>query len=126
MHRTHADDLSQGLRIWDLASPQELTYRFARTEKLARQIHVDDTLPLFERHLSYGRVPLKTGIVDQDVDRTEAPDSLGEHRDHFAFLADVGLERDRRATGSNNLIYHRLTIRRGRCHGMIHDYLCAL
>jgi hypothetical protein len=70
----------------------EFAHRLACAEKLARQVHIDDLLPLSEGHLDERRVLLQSGIVNENVERTEVFTNGVEHRFHLVLLRDISLK----------------------------------
>jgi len=67
-----ANDLTSATRnFWAHTATFEFSNRFTRTQKLAREIHAYDLVPLRQGHLINRRVLLQTGVVDQNIDGAE-------------------------------------------------------
>ena len=82
------------------------SHGFAHAQKLAGQVHVDDFLPLGQRHISKSRIDLNAGISHQNVQGAEVLDGLAEHGLHLVFLAHVGLQGEGFAAGGGNVGHH--------------------
>src|SRR5207247_10893323 len=92
VNAAHANNFSGGAT--DLladAAPLEFADGFARAEKLAGEVHVEHELPVGERHVLDPGVLLKTGVVDEDVNRAEFLDHLLEHGLNLVLLPHVRL-----------------------------------
>lgn len=109
MDGAHADDLAGRLRDGgNDAAALELPGGGARAKELARQVHPDDGIPLFERHLVERGVPLQAGVADQHVQRAELGDGGGEHPLDVLLLADIGSKRDGAAAHAMDFMRHLL------------------
>src|SRR6266446_7284699 len=96
MHGADADDLARcpGDALHD-ATALELAHGLASAEELPAEVHADDRVPLLERHLLEGCVPLEAGVVDEDVHRAEVLDGALEQ------ILDLPLARPVRALGES-------------------------
>ena len=80
MHGAHANDLASGTRHFGHhPAAQKLTHRGPRAQKLPRQVHTQDGIPLRQRHLVKGGIALQTGIGDESVDGPELTAHMREH-----------------------------------------------
>ena len=92
---------ASGYAEYDPAT-QKFTHGFASAQELASQIDANNRVPLCEAHFVKGGIALQSGVIDQDVDRSEMRDGLGEHLPDLFLLAHVGAyHHGITATGSN-------------------------
>ena len=69
--------------------------RFARAQKAADDIDIEDAPPALRRHIDKVALLLEdTGIVNQTVETAEFAVDGAIHRLYLGFLGDVGLEQD--------------------------------
>jgi phytoene dehydrogenase-like protein len=59
------------------------------------------------------RIPLETGIVDQNINRPELPDHFGEHGLHFFFEANISAQGDGVAARPTDHVSHALSFAGG-------------
>src|SRR6266446_10015787 len=78
---------------------------FTGAQELAGEIHIEDELPVGQRHLVNGGVLLQTGVVDKNVNGAELLNHLLEHRLHVLFLSDIGLVRESIAAAIADVLY---------------------
>src|SRR5262249_14064142 len=105
VHTAHANDFACGTgNLLADPAPLEFTNRFARAEELACKVHVEDELPIRERHFIDRRVLLQAGIVDEDVNRAELLNHLFEHRLDLVLLCDIGTMSEAVSAISRDLI----------------------
>ena len=76
------------------SAPQELADRSARAEKLACEIDVDHCIPLRERHFVKRRIPLQSGIRDDNVEGAEHSTGLLEHLRDLVLIRHIGAMHD--------------------------------
>src|SRR5438552_14114240 len=94
MDRRHADDLPRRPgHLGPDAAANHLAGGLPGAQEHARQVDGQHGVPLLERHLREGRVALKTGVVDEDVDAVPGFEHLPEH------VADLILPRHVRPDG---------------------------
>ena len=109
VHRAHADDLAGGARHRRHdAAAHELAHRRPRAQELTGQIDADDGVPLRQGHLLKRGVPLQSGVVDQDIDRTEPFDHVAEHVLDLVLLGDISLVRVGIGARPADRVDHRL------------------
>ena len=103
MHRRHVDDISLNL-VFD-----EIFQRGTHTEERARQVRIDNLLPIVELHLVRLRFDLDTGVVDEDIHLPKLRDSFLDHLLGEPFFRDVPFYRDRfpatRLDATNNFVH---------------------
>jgi hypothetical protein len=93
VHRANTDDFAGSARdLFSDALAFEVSYRLARAKELAAEVNPYHLVPLFHRHLIERRIPLDTGVIDDDVHLAELLFHSGEHRQDLILLADVGLK----------------------------------
>jgi hypothetical protein len=76
----------------------------ARAEKLACEIDVDHCIPLRERHFVKRRIPLQSGIRDDNVEGAEHGTGLLEHLSDLVLVRHISAMHDGSAAQTGDLM----------------------
>ncbi len=70
----------------------EMPRRRLRQAERHLQIEADDLAPILERHVEDQCVGIDAGIVDEDVERAEAGDGVGNEAAHRIVIEEIGFD----------------------------------